>query len=51
MSYEDLVALLTEELKSRQKEQEKAPESEECTTETLPDNVIDFTAYLEKINS
>lgn len=51
MSYEDLVGLLTEELKSRRKKEKKMPENVKHTTKKLPDNVIDFTAYLEKINS
>jgi hypothetical protein len=45
------VELLTEELESRRKKEEKTLGNVRHTTKKLPDNVIDFTAYLEKINS
>ena len=51
MSYEELVELLTEELESRRKKEETRPQNVKHALKKLPDNVIDFTAYLEKINS
>tara|TARA_R110002020_G_scaffold48522_2_gene138197 strand:- start:138 stop:308 length:171 start_codon:yes stop_codon:yes gene_type:complete len=54
MNLEELVALLKEEVRSREKKAEKYKKEEKKSLvepEPLPENVIDLSAYLKKINS
>jgi len=54
MNLEELVALLKEEVRSREKKAERYKKEEKKSLvepEPLPENVIDLSAYLKKINS
>ena len=54
MNLEELVALLKEEVRSREKKAERYKKEEKKSLvepKPLPENVIDLSAYLKKINS
>jgi hypothetical protein len=51
MTPEELVIFLIKEIKMRQKEEKKSLTELESDSLSLPENVIDFAAYIKKISS